>query len=318
MSASGSPLGARRALEFPVAVGCPLCRKPLAVENGRIHCPPCEVPECPRSFGYCHGSPDLVVGGRFEDECDEPGLAYEETSNLHTAEHYWVPTFKQLWPAASRPARLLALGCGTGIEVDSLCAAGFDCVGIDCGNRVQVWPRRAQRERLLLANGMHLPFEDAAFDGVFCGCVFPHVGTVGDSFVVTASFREERRALAREMTRVLAPGGKIVVSSPNRRFPFDIFHRGKIPTYRPRPNWPGDPFLLSVDDYRELFAPHGLAQLRTLPIEGYWGFVRSKHSLAGCILGTPVDWYFRLLSSAPLASLRGSPLAPWIVVVVTR
>jgi SAM-dependent methyltransferase len=307
----------QRLLSFPVAVGCPLCRRELTLAGDRIQCPPCEDERCPRGFELRDGFPDLVVGGRFEDECDEAGLAYEESSNVYTAEQFWVPTFRKLWPESERPVRLLALGCGTGIEVDVLCRAGFECVGIDCGNRAQVWSRRESRDRLLLANGRHLPFDDATFDGVFCGCVFPHVGTVGDGFVVTEHHERERQELAREMARVLKPSGKIVVSSPNRRFPFDLFHRGKVPTYKPRLNRPSDTFLLSVDDYRRLFAACGLSRVSPLPIDGYWGFVRSQHSFLGCALGTPVRWYFRLLSLERVSYLRSSVIAPWIVVAIT-
>ena len=79
-----------------------------------------------------------------------------------------------------------------------------------------------------------------------------------------------------------------MVSSPNRLFLFDIFHGRSPGSYQPRPNWPRDPFLLSVADYRKLFREAGCSTAQAQPVEGYWGFIRSKHSLKGILLGLPV------------------------------
>jgi SAM-dependent methyltransferase len=259
-----------------------------------------------------------VVGERFDDPTDEAQMRYEEQSNADLTRNYLIPLFRRLWPPPSLAPRLLSLGCGTGVDVDLLCEAGFDCIGVDCGNRAAAWPRRRRPERLLLANGQHLPFEDATFDGIFCGCVFPHVGVVGDSHEVTARFREDRLALGREISRVARPGGKILVSSPNRLFPFDIFH-GRTPgSYRPRPYWPGDPFLLSVSDYRRLFETCGCRAVTPQPAEGYWAFRRSRQSWKGRTLGLPVRLIFWLLSRESLKALRGSMIDPWLVLLAEK
>lgn len=123
--------------------------------------------------------------------------------------------------------------------------AGFDAVGIDNGNRTRVWSRRTHKNALLMANGMHLPFDDETFDVAFCGCVFPHVGVVGDSFKVSDRYWQDRLAVASEMTRVVKRGGSIFVSSPNRLFPVDLFHGRPIGSYKPPINPPWRPFLLS-------------------------------------------------------------------------
>jgi SAM-dependent methyltransferase len=204
------------------------------------------------------------------------------------------------------------------MDVDVLCDAGFDCVGIDCGNRTAAWPRRVEKKRFLLANGQNLPFEDRSFDGIFCGCVFPHVGVIGDSYRVGSHYRKQRLQLAREMSRVLRPEGKILVSSPNRLFPFDIFH-GRTPgSYRPRPYWPGDPFLLSLADYRSLFSACGLSKAEPLPVAGYWSFFRSRRSWKGYLLGLPIRSAFWLASRPELSAIRCSPMNPWIVVLVEK
>lgn len=305
-------------IEFPVPVVCPLCLRGMAKRADDIECPPCDRADCPRAFRVVGGFPDLIVGYRFEDDKDEAFTRNEETSSAHTAYAYWAPLLRRLLSRRDPPPRILALGCGVGMEVDVLRREGFECVGIDCGNRAKVWPRRESPHALLMANGMHLPFPDETFDAAFCGCVFPHVGVVGDSFKVAPDFRESRLSVAREMVRVLKPGGHAVVSSPNRLFPFDIFHGRKLGSYKPRLNPPTSRFLLSFADYRDLFLAAGCLGVRTEPVRGYWGFCRTKNTIAGWILGLPVRSLFTLGSVPWAPFLRSSPLLPWIVVRATK
>jgi SAM-dependent methyltransferase len=295
---------------------CPGCRKPnlLGASSGY------DCFGCTSRFPMLGGYPDLIVGERFDDASDETLLSYEERSNEDLTRHYWQPLFRRLWldKRGTREPRLLSVGCGTGVDVDLLRDDGFDSVGIDCGNRTSVWPRRSHGERLLLANGKHLPFGDNSFDAVFCGCVFPHVGVVGDTNITAPDVEVQRLDLAREMVRVLRPGGYAIVSSPNRRFPCDIFH-GRTPgSYKPRFNPPSSRFLLSVDDYEQLFAAAGCGPATALPNENYWGFIRSKNSIKGVLFGAPVRFIFWLVSRPRMAFLRGSAVNPWLVVMMQK
>lgn len=297
----------------PVRVVCPACRWELDLSEETILCSHCGL-----LFRRTAGFPDLILGGRFEDVTTEEKMLYEERSNTDTTLNYWLPLFRRIWPDRMRPPRLLSMGCGIGIDVDLLAREGFECVGVDCGNRTVFWERRQHKERLLLANGMDLPFEDGAFDGVFSGCVFPHVGVVGDTFQVAPKYREDRLRLAREMTRVLRPGGRMLVSSPNRYFPFDLFHGRAEGSYRPRFNWPGSPFLLSHSDYQKMFRAAGCITTTLQPIHRYWGFIRSKHSLKGYLAGTLPRLIFWAVSQPGLRWLLGSPLNPWLVVLAHK
>lgn len=304
------------AARFPVPLVCPVCREALRVSASSIECE-----ACGREYEYCNGFPDLIYGGRFDDPTGDEQLNYEERCNADTTRNYLLPLFNRWWPAVgsgNRAPRLLSLGCGTGIDIDILTEAGYDAVGIDCGNRTKMWAGRHETGRLMLANGKYLPFEDGTFDGIFCGCVFPHVGVVGDSFQVAANYGEERLSLAREMARVLKPDGKILVSSPNRHFPFDIFHGRGNGGYRPVRYNSRDPFLLSLSDYRTMFKAAGCAKAELLPVDGYWGFIRSKNSMKGYLLSLPVRLLFRIGSVAGLKALRGSAISPWIVVLIEK
>lgn len=292
---------------------CPVCRSPLSMLPDKVICVGCS-----HTFEYDRGFVDLIVGGRFEDEPNAERCAYEERSNAHTTEHYLMPTFAKLFPPGGKPKRLLSLGCGTGIDVDMLNAAGFEVQGIDCGNRCDVWPHREFRSRLHLANGKHLPFEDETFDAAYCGCVFPHVGTQGESHAVLPEYREERLAIAREMSRVLKPDGYILVSSPNRLCPVDIFHGRSKEHPLPRLNLPSDPFLLSAEDYRKLFGEAGCQLFRLLPVRGYWGFINMKTHWKGRILAAPVETIFRVVSNDALSFLRPMPVSPWLVMLMRK
>jgi SAM-dependent methyltransferase len=288
---------------------CPLCQGELDWAEATIACT-----RCGAAFRYENGTPDLVRGGRFDDDDDPARTEYEVLTNVNLTQNYWLPVFRRMFPEPSS-ARLLSLGCGVGVDIDMLAEAGFDIVGIDCGNRSRDWPKRTHRDRLFLANGKHLPFEDGWFDLVYCGCVFPHVGVVGDSNRVAPNYREERLGIAREMTRVLRPGGRVLVSSPNRWFPLDLFH-GRDPS-QPYPRWnpPTSPFLLSAGDYRRLFGQAGCNRFQPMPVKGYWGFLRMKRHWKGKLMAWPVETVFDVVSRDAFAWLRPSPINPWLVML---
>jgi SAM-dependent methyltransferase len=298
---------------WPVPLVCPLCRNPL-VDGGReLKCMACN-----REYPLVGEFPDLILGGRFDDRTSESKMTYEMEANTDSARNYLLPLFRSLWPGSSEDRNLLSLGCGTGGDVEFLTQQGFPCIGIDCGKRSEAWQHLKLKHRFLLANGKHLPFSDNTFDGAFSGCVFPHVGVQGDSDQVAPDFFEQRLALAREMLRVLKPGGKILVSSPNRLFPLDLFHGREEGVMRPKVYSPANRFLLSYGDYREIFLHAGGANVRALPVQGYWGFIRSRRSMKGLLLGLPVRFLFWAVSTETFRFLRTSPVNPWLIVLIEK
>jgi len=311
--------GSTTPVEFDIPLGCPLCRKALAAAGGgRILCPPCEREDCPKEFRLNGGFPDLVVGERFGDATSDELLANEERNTQHAVREYWTPLFKA-WQKPGEKLRILAVGCGAGAEVDLLRDVGFECVGIDNGNRVRSWSTRRSRHCLAMANAMHLPFSDGSFDVAFCGCVFPHVGVVGDSSTPSETCWDDRLTVAREMTRVVRPGGHIVVSSPNRWFPLDLFHGRAIGSFRTPLNPPWRKFLLAAGDYRRLFLEAGCSKPAIpLSIKNYWGFCRTNETLKGRLAALPVKALLQIGSHEATRPLRTSGLVPWIVMLIGR
>jgi SAM-dependent methyltransferase len=106
---------------------------------------------------------------------------------------------------------MLDCGCGTGQYVMALLAAGADAWGIEF-EEDKVARFKAdnpqQAHRVIVGDVQSLAFEDARFDIVLANEVLEHVP-------------DDALGL-REMYRVLKPGGRLFVFSPNRLYPFEI------------------------------------------------------------------------------------------------
>jgi len=96
--------------------------------------------------------------------------------------------------------RILDVGCGVGQVVQQLEQAGFEAHGVDVAaaniERAQKISARCQ-----LYDGSRLPFPDDHFQSVGALNVLEHV--------------EQPEEFLRELVRVTAAGGRIVISSPN-------------------------------------------------------------------------------------------------------
>lgn len=122
-------------------------------------------------------------------------------------------TAEQLLPAArvvvERTAlqpgeRVLDLGCGSGNAALLAAEQGADVVGVDPAHRLldvaQARATAAGRDiRLLPGDAASLPVDDASIDAILS--------------VFAVIFAPDVRAAAAEMARVLAPGGRIVLSA---------------------------------------------------------------------------------------------------------
>lgn len=101
----------------------------------------------------------------------------------------------------SRPgARVLDVGCGAGQVVGRLKEAGFEAFGVDV-SEPNIERARRFSERCQMYDGRHLPFPDGHFTCAGALNVLEHV--------------EEPEAFIPELVRVVEPGGRVVISSPN-------------------------------------------------------------------------------------------------------
>ncbi|WP_049924269.1 class I SAM-dependent methyltransferase [Halopiger djelfimassiliensis] len=92
--------------------------------------------------------------------------------------------------------RLLDVGCGPGSDVSTFEAAGYDVTGLDpTSSFLQAARDRDSRASFVRGDMRDLPFDDAAFDGVWSSASFLHVP------------RSDATATLREFRRVLRPDG---------------------------------------------------------------------------------------------------------------
>lgn len=99
-------------------------------------------------------------------------------------------------------------GCGAGEYVASLAEAGATAVGVEIeAAKLRRGVGSRARRRLLRGDIQHLPLPSGAFDLALVNEVLEHV--------------PDDRAALRDVFRVLRPGGRIVIFSPNRLYPFE-------------------------------------------------------------------------------------------------
>jgi len=127
------------------------------------------------------------------------------------------------------PLRILDLGCGPGVSSFVLAEAvpgAVEVTGVDISAPMIERARALQRQRyahlpglsFLCADALALPFEEASFDVV-----------TGHSFLYIIGERE--RAL-REIARVLAPRGRLVLMEPARDGSLLSAAQGTLPDLR--------------------------------------------------------------------------------------
>lgn len=96
-------------------------------------------------------------------------------------------------------ARVLDLGCGTGAVLNEM-AKSFDPVGVDMSDQALEYCGERGLGRLVQGRGEALPFSSGSFDAVVALDVFEHI--------------EDDASAFREVIRVLAPEGVLILSVP--------------------------------------------------------------------------------------------------------
>ncbi len=136
-------------------------------------------------------------------------MSHQESYYRHNEEYAeflasWDANFYAKYADTLKPdrsgGRALDVGCGVGQVVARLTEAGFEAYGVDV-SEPSIARAKKFCERCQVYDGKRLPFPDNYFDSAGALNVLEHV--------------DEPEAFIQEVVRVVARGGKVVISSPN-------------------------------------------------------------------------------------------------------
>jgi ubiquinone/menaquinone biosynthesis C-methylase UbiE len=199
---------------------CPDCRGPLLDDGEDLECP-----ACARSFPVDDGIPDLLgaMGGVNLGELE----TQDHVSELYEEARYQRPHARAFHRAnllrmcrmVRLDGRVLDAGCGNGFFFDAareLVAPGAELVGLDLSPKMLELARQ-HHDVLVRGDATRLPFADACFDTVLARSLLHHL--------------PDPDAGAREIARVLRPGGELVVLDTHKTvvstLPRTIANRGE-------------------------------------------------------------------------------------------
>ena len=86
-----------------------------------------------------------------------------------------------------------------------------------------------------------VPFDDAVFDHILCEHLIEHV-----------RFHQGLRMLS-ECFRILKPGGKIRIATPDLQFLIDLYQKNKTPLQQRYITWALDTYLPDIKNQRDIF-----------------------------------------------------------------
>lgn len=194
----------------------------------------------------------------------------------------WDETFYARYADTLQPdqpgARVLDVGCGAGQVVKRLTDAGFEAHGVDV-SEPNIERASQVSPNCRMYDGRHLPYPDGHFASVGALNVLEHV--------------EEPEAFVKELARAAAPGGRVLISSPNffRVFGLRDYHphmrgignkfRNAVRLWRKRRQMRADPDGVRFDRMtpivKEPFTPDDDAIVATNALE-----IRFFLERAGC------------------------------------
>ncbi|MFB3787149.1 MAG: class I SAM-dependent methyltransferase [bacterium] len=132
---------------------------------------------------------------RYRDDLQTHGEAFLEPYLILVERH------------VTKPARILDLGCGTGLSACLLGRRGYSAFGLDLSPLfLTVEKQKDPGAQLLAGDARQLPFGDGLFDAVAAFEFIEHVPDVP--------------GLLEECLRVLQPGGFLIFHSPNLLSPY--------------------------------------------------------------------------------------------------
>jgi len=111
-------------------------------------------------------------------------------------------------------AKVVDLGCGSGVFTDALRRRGYRCTCVDLSPKLVAIARQKYPEIEFIEGDVEgLPFPEASFDAVLLSGLVHHL--------------PDASRCAAEVFRILRPGGTFVAFDPNRLNPFMYLYRDR-------------------------------------------------------------------------------------------
>lgn len=192
-----------------------------------------------------------------------PGTMFDEAGRLQKARKTVAVILDAMGAAGLDPAqaRLLDIGCSTGILTQHYAEFFGQVVGVDIDDGAVEWAqknRAADNIEYRVGDSMELPFSAGAFDVVTCTHIYEHV--------------PDAQRMLDEIFRVLAPGGLCYFAAENRIRLWDGHY--DLPLLTVLPKTPADWFVRLMGKgegrYETHFTVRGLRRLvRQFEISDY-------------------------------------------------
>jgi SAM-dependent methyltransferase len=293
---------------------CPQCHGGLSGQQGGLFCQACKLTFTVNRYGYY----DLVL---------DRTLAEEETTSDEFAQvqkEFGLRRFRQFlkpYLDLEPTQRVLDVGSGLGGELAEMKRTGYDVHGVDLPCLAPFWAQNGNDPEIFCcAQATRLPFRDDSFDLVYSLGVIEHVSAeVGGKY----DYWGPRQEYANELVRVTRPGGRILVSCPNKRFPIDLQHEpGAAKRVRQAIwRWTGLNFhatwgendLLSYAETRRLFRRAGASSFRAPSLRHFFSFASCGEGWLR-LLRPAAEIY---INSLP-AFLRQTGLNPYLLLEVRK
>lgn len=149
------------------------------------------------------------------DTCKEYSTPYERERLIanwqkkHETAHTIVEDFRKR-AVDPKGKKILEVGFGNGDYLVAFAKAGADVYGLEVNETLLSIAKESAEDANVpinaqLYDGAHFPYSNDFFDGIYAISVLEHVS--------------DRRAVMREVARVLKPGGCLYLAYPNRWWP---------------------------------------------------------------------------------------------------
>lgn len=272
---------------------------------------------------------DFTVGDQFYD-MESTSEEYADDQQENWRRYY--DEYLKPWALREGTPRVLEVGCGMGLGIRFLREDGIEAYGIDIPCLAKFWKRAGNDPaHFINCDGACMPFPDGFFDAVYTLGTIEHIGTKVGHYTLEDNYKETRIAFAKEMLRVTRPGGRLMVTCPNKSFPIDIHHE---PTDAATPEGTmrfrryffdkygmtlhkpfGKYHLFSYGELKELFCGrNGASSIAPLPLKYYFAFKRTGSLGLLRWLKNAIIWYIETMPPA----IHKSPLNPFLVVEVRK